>query len=174
MRISALLCFLLLVGYSAAQDTNFAAGPQYLLTGSPLLARPIATPSMSLGAPLPPIPPSSITISEPAAGVAFIANPELEHRADLMPVYYGMPNYYEVASISIVELSFPEGVEASPAGLPASIFDSGVTEFVDAQALRLRGHGIPLAEAADYWKHHKVAARHRYTTEDVRRLHQAS
>jgi hypothetical protein len=41
---------LALVGFSFAQDTNFSAGPQYLVTtGSPMLLRPIATPSLSLG-----------------------------------------------------------------------------------------------------------------------------
>jgi hypothetical protein len=46
----ALLPLLALVGFSFAQDTNFSAGPQYLVTtGSPMLLRPIATPSLSLG-----------------------------------------------------------------------------------------------------------------------------
>jgi hypothetical protein len=46
----ALLPLLALVGFSLAQDTNFSAGPQYLVTtGSPMLLRPIATPSLSLG-----------------------------------------------------------------------------------------------------------------------------
>src|ERR1700757_277758 len=51
MRLDrALLPFLALVGFSFAQDTNFSAGPQYLITtSSPMLLRPIATPSLSLG-----------------------------------------------------------------------------------------------------------------------------
>ena len=51
MRLDrALLPFLALVGFSFAQDTNFSAGPQYLVTtSSPMLLRPIATPSLSLG-----------------------------------------------------------------------------------------------------------------------------
>jgi hypothetical protein len=43
-------CFLVVVlaGMSFAQDTNFSAGPQYLITnGSPLLLQSIATPSLS-------------------------------------------------------------------------------------------------------------------------------
>lgn len=46
------LCFLVvaLAGMSFAQETNFSAGPQYLITnGSPLLFQPIATPSLSFG-----------------------------------------------------------------------------------------------------------------------------
>jgi hypothetical protein len=174
MRIVAVPCLLLLLfGYSAAQDTNFAIGPQYLLTGSPLLARPLATPSMSLDAPLPPVPPSITTTSEAGTGVALATNPTLEHQAVLIPIYYGVPNYYGVPSASVVELSSPEIAEASAATLPASIFDSGVTEFVDAQALRVRGHSITLAEAAVYWKNHKLLARHHYTNEDIKRLHAA-
>ena len=44
-----LLPLLVLVGFSVAQDTNFAVGPQYLVTiGNPMLLRPIATPFLSL------------------------------------------------------------------------------------------------------------------------------
>jgi hypothetical protein len=46
----ALLPLFALVGFSFAQDTNFSAGPQYLVTtASPMLLRSIATPSLSLG-----------------------------------------------------------------------------------------------------------------------------
>ena len=48
------LLFLLpvLVGISFAQDTNFSAGPQYLVTsGNPLFLQSIATPSLSLSGP---------------------------------------------------------------------------------------------------------------------------
>jgi hypothetical protein len=45
-----LLPLVALVGFSFAQDTNFSAGPQYLVTtGSPMMLRSIATPSLSLG-----------------------------------------------------------------------------------------------------------------------------
>jgi hypothetical protein len=51
MRLDrALLPLLALVGFSFAQETNFSVGPQYLVTtDSPMLLRPIATPSLSLG-----------------------------------------------------------------------------------------------------------------------------
>jgi len=180
-----LSCFLLvLTGYSAAQDTaardttaqdtNFAAGPQYLLNGPPLLARSIATPSLSLDAPLPPIPPTSIVIPEAVTGVPYTSNPLLAHQADLIPVYYGVPNYYAATAASVVEISFPEGSAESFGGLPASIAENGVTELVDAQTLRLRGHGVTVAEAAAYWKHHAPRARRNFTNEDVKRLHAAS
>ena len=51
MRLDTMLVPLfVLVGISFAQETNFPVGPQYLVTtGSPMLLRPIATPSLSLG-----------------------------------------------------------------------------------------------------------------------------
>ena len=187
MRILVLpCCFLLfLIGSAFAQDTNFAAGPQYLLNGSPILARSIATPTLSLDAPLPPVESASFNIPEAAseaavegaseapADVAFTANPQLAHQADLIPIYYGADNHYGV-STAVVEISFPEGASESSAELPASIVESGVTEMVDAQALRVRGHGVTVAEAAAYWKTHKLPARRNFTNEDVKRLHAAS
>ena len=174
MRILTLsFCLLCLTACSFAQDTNFGAGPQYLLTGSPLLARSIATPTMSLDAPLPPVEPTSINVPEAATGVAYTTNPLLEHQADLIPIYYGVDNHYGVSS-AVVEVSFPEGAPESLAALPTSIAENGVTELVDAQALRIRGHGVTVAEAAAYWKNHKLPARHNFTNEDVKRLHAAS
>jgi hypothetical protein len=178
MRICALSCVLLLVtGYSAAQDTSFAVGPQYLLAGSPLLARPLATPSMSLDAPLPPVPPSITPAPEPVTGVASATTSEVQRQADLIPIYYGVHNHYEAPTeaptTSVVELSSPEGAEESLAALPASIFDSGVSGLTDTQTLQMRGYGVTLADAASYWKTHRVPARHVFTNEDVRRLHAA-
>jgi hypothetical protein len=175
MRILVLpCCFLLfLIGSSVAQDTNFSAGPQYLLTASPLLAHSIATPTLSLDAPLPPVEPSSINVPEAATEVPFTTYPQVEHQADLIPIYYGADNHYGV-STAVVEISFPEGAAESLAALPSSIVESGVTELVDAQALRVRGHWVTVAEAAAYWKNHKLAARRTFSNEDVKRLHAAS
>jgi hypothetical protein len=174
MRILALPCFLLfLIGSAVAQDTNFAAGPQYLLTGSSLLAHSIATPTLSLDTPLPPVEPASFNIAEAATEVSFSTNPQLEHQADLIPIYYGADNHYGV-STALVEISFPEGAAESLTALPSSIVENGVTELVDAQALRIRGHGVTVAEAAAYWKNHKLPARRNFTNEDVKRLHAAS
>ena len=173
MRICTLACLLLLVtGYSAAQDTNFAVGPQYLLTGSPLLSRPLATPSMSLDAPLPPVPASMTTTLEPEVGVT-TSSTEAERQADLIPIYYGASNHYRVPGGSVVELSSPEGAGESLAALPASLFDSGVSGITDVPALQMSGYGVTLAEAASYWKTHKLHARRVFTNKDITRLHQA-
>ena len=58
MRLTTLFfVFFALAGIGAAQDTNFSAGPQYLVTGSsPMFLRSIATPSMSLEPSLPGLP----------------------------------------------------------------------------------------------------------------------
>ena len=178
MRVRNLFCFLsfllLLTAFSAAQDTNFAAEPQYLLTGSPLLAHDISTPSMSLSAPLPPISPSSISLPETAIETPFTTNPQLAQQANLVPIYYGVPNYYGVPDASAVEISFSEGATESLAALPASIVESGVTQFVDPQLLRLHGYGVPLGDVAAYWKTHKPPAQRNYTNDTIKRFHSAS
>lgn len=161
MRLGSLFCLLVvLVGISAAQDTSFSVGPQYLVTsGSPLFARPIATPSLSLNAPLPEIP-SLPEIGPAVEHQSYVANSELQHEADLFPVYYG----YQ--PVSIVELTAVE-----PRELPASITDVGVTGMTDAQSLRERGYGVPVGDTASFWKTHKPHAPRVYTNADVARLH---
>ncbi|HEY6338125.1 MAG TPA: hypothetical protein VIW68_06495 [Candidatus Sulfotelmatobacter sp.] len=181
MRIRVLPCcfsFLLFftalsAAQSAGQDTSFNSGPQYLLTGSPLLARSLATPSLSLDVPLSPVPSDTIPVPESSAGVPYTTNPELAHQADLIPIYYGEPNYYRVPEASVVELSFPEGATAAPAALSASIAEDGVTQFIDPQVLRVQGIDVPLGDVAAYWKTHKPLAQRNYTNEDVKRLHSA-
>jgi hypothetical protein len=149
-----------LAGISAAQDTSFAVGPQYLMTsGSPLFARPIATPTLSLGE-------SHETFAAEISAVAEVAvNPVLQGQADLLPIYYGTPR------VSIIEISEPESA-ARP--LPASITDIGVTEITDLPSLRQRGIGVSLSEAASYWKTHKPAGSHTYTNRDIERLQHGS
>jgi hypothetical protein len=159
------LLVLVLVGLSSAQETSFSTGPQYLMTsGSPLFARPIATPSLSLG---------EQTVQPPAREDVSIANDEtlasvldLQRQMALPAIYYGTPR------ITVVEISFAESSSPylSSRPLPASIMESGVVESTDAQALRLRGYGGTLPEAAGYWKKHKVSASHTYTNADVEKL----
>jgi|ERR1700733_3666921 len=161
MRLASLCSLLLaLVGIGAAQDTNFPVGPQYLLTGSPLFARPIVTPSLSLNAPLPPIP-SLPEIGPVVSDQPYVPNPELQHGADLRPIYYGYP------MPSVVELVSPE----SPAEVPQSITDTGVVRVVDAQSLREWGYGVTLGETASFWKAHAPHASRVYSNADIERLH---
>jgi hypothetical protein len=163
MRLASLLCLsVVLVGVSAAQGTNFSVGPQYLMTsGSPLFAGPIATPSLSLEAPLPGIP-KLPEIGPEVQAQPYLVNPELRHQANLFPVYYG----YQM--ISVVELSSSE----LPRELPASITDVGVVGMTTAESLRERGYGVPIGYAASFWKARTPHAKRVYTNADIERLHQ--
>jgi hypothetical protein len=165
MRLCSFFCsMLVLVGICAAQETNFAVGPQYLMTsGSPLFARPIATPSLSLGES------RATTIggtSETNAGNEAVATtPGLQGQSDLLSIYYGVPQ------VSVIEISKPE---TSARNLPASITNVGVMEATDMPSLRQRGFGVTLPEAASYWKTHKRSASRVYTNRDIERLQHGS
>jgi hypothetical protein len=150
--------FFALVGLGPAQDTNFSLGPQYLLTGSPLLARSIATPTMSLDIPLPPLP-ELPEVGPKVQDQPFIPNPITDLGPDLLPIYYGYPMPPVVIVVS----------EESPREVPASLVDSGVVGMIDAPSLG--GGGITLGEVAMFWKAHKSHAPRVYTNADVERLH---
>ena len=173
MRICG-LSFLLfaLVGVASAQDTNFPVGPQYLITvDSPLFARPIVPPSYSFD--LPPaatVVPSdggSTTVHEPS-DIVIQTPPELQGQADLLPIYYGVP------PIPVVVIHYLDDSEqrGSAASVPSSIAGSVVVEMTDVESLHQRGYGVTLAEAAGYWKSHKVRAPRVYTNEDIAHLRQ--
>ena len=167
MRTRIFSCLLLLVGVSAAQDSNFPDGPQYLMNyGSPLLARPIATPSLSLDSP---VVASEMTPQDNVAAAeneAVAPVPEFLPQADLFPIYYGAPR------VSFIEVSFREPGEKSAVlnPLPISFVETGVVELTDTQSLRLRGYGVTLPEAAAYWKAHHVSPPRVYTNADTERL----
>jgi hypothetical protein len=160
MRLISFVLFLLAAGICAAQDTNFPVGPQYLVTTeSTRFLRPIATPSLSLGVPLPGIP-SLPQIGPEVENQPFVSTSETRHEADLFPIYYGY------SRSTVVELTSTE-----PRELPASIGAVGVIGMTDAQSLRERGYGVPLGDTASFWKTHKPRAPRVYTNQDVQRLH---
>ena len=162
MRLATLLCGLIvMVGPVSAQDTNFSVGPQYLITtDSPMFLHSIATPSLSFETPLPGIP-SLPQIGPSVEDQSFAANPELQHEADLFPIYYGYP------MPSVVEITSAE----LPRELPASITDTGVTGLATAQSLGEFGYGMPLGDTAAFWKAHRRPAARVYTNADVQHLH---
>ncbi len=166
MRFRSLLCFSLALGaICAAQESNFPAGPQYLMNyGSPLFFQSIATPSLSLS------PPANPT-AEAGGGVQLSLTPgPIQKPLDLLPIYYGAAageNPAATESSSLIEIS---GAEL-PATLPPSIVNVGVQEVADAQSLRLLGYGVTVAEAASFWKTHKPHAVRVFTNQDVERLH---
>jgi hypothetical protein len=173
MRVS--LCFTLLLlsalGAASAQDTNFSTGPQYLMNyGSPMFARPISTPSLSLTDP-----PLEVGASN-ATGVLIagaddrtvlppraVATPE----TNLFPILYGAP------PVNVVEVSFSES-EAPLSPLPGSIMDAGVLQMTTAASLRERGYGVTIAEAAARSRARITHAARIYTNADIDRLHGGS
>ena len=162
-------CTLLVLSALASafgQDTNFATGPQYLMNyGSPLFARPISTPSLSLAGP-----PLEAGASDATEGLVTGADTRtaLAQRAaepNLFPIYYGAP------PASVIEISFPESSSALSLGeLPPSILDTGVWQMTTAQALRARGYGVTLREAGAYARAQTRHATHVFTNADIDRL----
>ena len=175
MRLGTIFCLLLaLTAISAAQDTNFPEGPQYLVTSnSPMFLRPIATPSLSLSAPPQSLnAPTTEALPEPPSPTAGLPQP------DLTRILWGEPKEAEPASAENVAKNVTETVieitsTAPPRALPASIVDTGVTGMTTAQSLREFGYGLPLAETAQFWKTHKPHSPRIYTNADVQRLHQS-
>jgi hypothetical protein len=170
MRVSILCTALILLtfGLASAQDTdtNFGAGPQYLVSGgSPYFARSIATPSISLAGP-------ALEQGASAATAGLIAGaenqmvvpsqPDVPPAVNLFPIYYGAP------ARNVIEISFSE---ASSIELPESILDTGVSQVTTAEVLRARGYGVTVAQAAANSKANAQHAPRTYTNADVDRLH---
>ena len=174
MRVAYVFTLLI---FSAAvlvtgQDTNFGQGPQYLMNGSPVFARPISTPSIALEGP-----PLEVGASN-ATGVliAGAQNKTVLPPADgALPSINLFPIYYGGAPMSIIDNSSAEpSSEVSLTELPASLLDTGVSQMTTAQALRDRGYGVTLGGTAVYEKAHAARATHVYTNADIDRLHEGS
>lgn len=160
-----LLLPIVLVAVSAAQSTtNFSAGPQYLLAfPESTFLQPIATPSLDLNTPLPPIP-SLPQVGPSVSSQPYVSNPALQNQANLLPVYYGYPTIVDV-ELASTEL---------PRELPSSINDTGFVNVPSAQSLREFGYGVTMGEAASFWKAHKPTGTRVYTNADIERLRSSS
>jgi|ERR1022692_287863 hypothetical protein len=177
MRISfcCVLCCTLIglsgPGTAFGQDTNFARGPQYLMnpdstnSRSPLLARPISTPSLSFTGPPLEVGASNETEGLVAGADTQTALAQPQPAPDLRPVYYGAP------PATVIEVNVPENSSEPSREVPASILDVGVWQMTTPQALRERGYGAALAEVAAYRKAHAGHATRIYTNADINRLH---
>jgi hypothetical protein len=169
-----LYCVLIVLsamGMAFAQDTNFATGPQYLMNyGSPLFAQPISTPSMSLSGPPIEVGASDATgVLSAGAGNEYVSPPSAVAlpKIDFFPIFYGGAPVSENGEISF---SFP--IEPpTPPEIPPSILDNGDSQMTTVQALRARGYGLTLPEAAAYDKALIRHAAHMYTNADTNRLH---
>ncbi|MGC2473400.1 MAG: hypothetical protein WA485_03635 [Candidatus Sulfotelmatobacter sp.] len=196
MRLLLSLLVVSLAGLSFAQDTNFPAGPQYLVTsGSPMFLQSIATPSLSLSAPMPDpyidqTQLAAAVISDPYPRVpdAFwsgvfwgqdkpvsprVTTPSVTPEETAIYTYatanQPLPAEYVPTAVpaesSVIEITSAR----MPANLPASIFDPGVTGTADAVSLLNRGYGMSLGDLARYWKSHKRPSAHVFTNEDLHR-----
>jgi hypothetical protein len=171
MRFCGWLCFLIAAaGVCSAQESNFSTGPQYLMIGSPMFLRPIATPTLSLSeTPAAPALPATEAAVAPETYAPAAALPV---PAGLSRVYWGSRDASESASAAATETTSVIEVSGTvPPNLPASIFNAGVEETVDAQSLRERGYGVTVSEASSFWKTHKPHAVRTFTNRDVERLH---
>lgn len=177
--------FVLSFGTAFAQDTNFATGPQYLINGdptnhaSPLFARSISTPSMSLAGP-----PLEAGASNSTEGLIAGADtqtfvPQPHPAVNLSPIYYTEVSPSDL-TLSFLAEPFPGLPQQTPPTplpepssnrLPPSVLDNGVWLMTTAQALRERGYGITVAEAATFDKARTRHATHIYTNADTDRLH---
>lgn len=87
-RRSLILLFLILTGVALAQETNFSSGPQYLITtNSPLLLRPISTPSLTLGQV--PTAGTGFTAVEAAVAQETTVRSTISNQTFLSDVYWG-------------------------------------------------------------------------------------
>jgi hypothetical protein len=170
MRVSSLCALLVLstATFVTGQDTNFASGPQYLMNGSPLFARPVSTPSLSLAGPALDTGASNATEGLTVGADNQTTSPRPFTEPNLFPIYYGRP------STSVMEISFAETSFGSLTELPASILDIGVSQVTTLQALRERGYGKTLEGAAAHVKTNAGRAARVYTNADIDRLRSGS
>lgn len=149
----------------SAQDTNFANGPQYLMNyGSPLFARPISTPSLSISGPA-----LEVGASTATADLTAGAENQTESVPTTLPVVDLFPIYYGVTPAQRYDVEIHGGAPAEDE-LPASIGNLGAGEWTTPQELRERGYGITLAEAATASKARFRRATRVYTNADIDRL----
>jgi hypothetical protein len=159
------------------QETNFASGPQYLITtGSAMYARSITTPSLSLSAPplqMGAANSTGILIAGATADYQLPPSAVALPKIDLFPIFYG--DAPVSSPTNEIEISFPPGSNfvSATSSLPAAFSETG-GEFTTIEALRDRGYGVTLAEVASVVKARRTRPDRVYTNEDVARLHGGS
>jgi hypothetical protein len=181
MRVSlcSMLFLLSTLGIAFGQDTNFSSGPQYLLNGSPLFARSISTPSITLtDAPLQVGASNATGVLIAGAGNQTVLPPapDAPPMMDLFPIYYGphQPSVIEISFASDLYSNQVSSNELSKTELPESILDTGVSEITTVETLHARGYGLSVVEGAAYGKVHMRHANRVYTNADIDRLHSGS
>jgi hypothetical protein len=158
MRFLCVIAFLLAFGgLAVAQqpETNFAVGPQYLITQPyPTILQPIATPTDE------PWQPTGVVSPQTGeAGPVMITVP-----AYLPSIYWGYPPPGEVEVVPEPE---PEQV---PNNLPPGYIDTGVSAVATPTWLKDHDYGMSLAQVARYWRAQHLHATHVYTNKDIDQL----
>jgi len=166
-RYAYILIALALAGVVYAQDareTNFSSGPQYLIpSGSTLFLRPIATPSLNLNAPLPPLP-ELPRIGPAVENQPYVTTGGVSRQPDLLSIYYG----YQ--PVSEIELSGEQPRELPESISTPKVFNPGVWGVVKAGPEIRFEPALPVAQAASLWKMHPLHASRVYTNSDLERL----
>jgi hypothetical protein len=141
-----------------------------ITTGAPMFARPISTPSLSFASPALEVGADNLTarLTAGAENQTVLLPP-----ADALPQVDSFYFYYGTTLLSVIEISFaePSSAHREP---PASILDTGLWELTTVPALRERGYGVRLPEAAADSRARIRHATHVYTNADIDRLHGAS
>ncbi|HXM68770.1 MAG TPA: hypothetical protein VN911_18730 [Candidatus Acidoferrum sp.] len=167
MRLSFLsaVLFLSTITLAFGQDTNFPAGPQYLRTGSPLFALPIATPTLAITGP--PLQTGADTAT--ADLIAGAGNrtevPQSPPPPNLYPIYYGEHWVREVEGSSAEPPS-----ELPPTEFAGNFLNTEVEEASIAQTLRARGNIVVYRESGSYPRARVPRLARVYTNADINRL----
>jgi hypothetical protein len=171
MRLSFLsaVLFLSTITLAFGQDTNFPAGPQYLLTGSPLFALPIATPTLAITGPPLQTGADNATADLIAGAENHTVIPQLPPAPSLYPIYYGEHWVREVEGNSAAPTS-----ELPPTELSGNFLNTAVEEASIAQTLRARGNIVAFRRSGAYAKTRVLRLARVYTNADINRLRAGS
>jgi hypothetical protein len=167
MRLSFLSAVLFLSSITLAfgQNTNFPAGPQYLLTGSPLFARPIATPTLAITDP--PLETGADTAT--ADLIAGAGNrteiPQPPAPPNLYPIYYGEHWVREVEGNSAAPTS-----ELPPTEFAGNFLNTEVEETSIVQNIRARGNTVAFRGSEAYARARVLRLARVYTNADIDRM----
>jgi hypothetical protein len=140
-------------------DTNFAIGPEYLMTtGSPLFSQPLATPTLSLPNPALQVGAANTTADLAPGADTQPVSPQPPTSPNLYSVYYG-------SAPAILNETNPSELpeESSLSELPAHIFNEGVWGENTIHAPREAGKVAFLTQHST----------HVYTNADIDRLRQS-
>ena len=167
MRLSFLsaVLFLSTITLAFGQDTNFSAGPQYLLTGSPLFALPIATPTLAITGPPLQTGADNATADLIAGAGDHTVIPQPPAPPNLYPIYYGEHWVREFEGNSA-----PPTSELPPTEFAGNFLNTEVEQVSIAQTLRARGNIVAFRGSGAYPRARVLRLARVYTNADVDRL----